>query len=508
MPRNPWLALDTATPSRSRARELRDAWERFVGEGSATVSGGDAGLRAPIIASWERSREAGVDPLAELAAPSVADAVETSSRWDVHALCAAVPIIRQCVGVVVEEAQGIVVVTDAEGVVLWVDGDPRTRLDSADMINLAEGACWSEAGAGTNAIGTGLAAHHAVQVFAGEHFNQVVHAWTCSAAPVKDPETGEVLGIIDLTGRANTASPYTFASAVATAEAVEAHLRAALNDRDERLRSRFDELIRRGGRRALVSNTGRILSGQPEGWLPAERLSLPPGGGEVILPSGVHVFAEPVGHSDAYVLRELDGNGLAAACGVAKVRLLGRDRAILQMDGRSVRLSRRHTEVLALLASRPTGMTSEELAADLYGDRGTPAAARVEVSRLRKVLRGGIDAESYSLAIDIQSDLARVRGLLDRGEVRAAVQEYPGPLLPHSEAPGVVRDREALESWVHHAVMTADDGEALWAWVQCSSGQDDLPAWKRLLAQLEFRDPRRSLAAARISSLRTAYAVA
>jgi hypothetical protein len=56
--------------------------------------------------------------------------------------------------------------------------------------------------------------------------------------------------------------------------------------------------------------------------------------------------------------------------------------------------------------------------------------------------------------------------------------------------------------------MTADDREALWAWVQCASGDDDLPAWQRLLARLDFHDPRRSLAAARIQLLRTAYAVA
>jgi hypothetical protein len=54
--------------------------------------------------------------------------------------------------------------------------------------------------------------------------------------------------------------------------------------------------------------------------------------------------------------------------------------------------------------------------------------------------------------------------------------------------------------------MTPDDRETLWAWVQSSSGRDDLPAWKRLLAQLDFRDPRRSLAAAQIQSRRTAYA--
>ncbi len=107
----------------------------------------------------------------------------------------------------------------------------------------------------------------------------------------------------------------------------------------------------------------------------------------------------------------------------------------------------------------------------------------------------------------MESDVARVHGLLDRGAVHEAAERYEGPLLPHSDAPGVVRDREALESWLRHAVMTSDNAEAIWAWVQSPSGHDDLPAWKRLLAELDFRDPRRSLAAAQVQSMRAAFAL-
>ena len=55
--------------------------------------------------------------------------------------------------------------------------------------------------------------------------------------------------------------------------------------------------------------------------------------------------------------------------------------------------------------------------------------------------------------------------------------------------------------------MTANDPEALWAWVNSAGGRDDLGAWKRLLAALEFRDPRRSLCAARIGELRRSLAL-
>ena len=100
------------------------------------------------------------------------------------------------------------------------------------------------------------------------------------------------------------------------------------------------------------------------------------------------------------------------------------------------------------------------------------------------------------------SDVAEVCGLLHRGRVRDAAARYPGPLLPRSRAPGVVHEREGLEGWMRQSVMSAGDQDALWAWLQTTSGATDLPAWQRLLVNLPFADPRRSLAASRIAQLR------
>lgn len=189
---------------------------------------------------------------------------------------------------------------------------------------------------------------------------------------------------------------------------------------------------------------------------------------------------------------------------VLKLRLLGRDRAEIEVDGRLLQLSRRHTEVIALLAARPGGMTSDELAVELYGDAAHRSTARVEVCRLRKLLGDWIDTEPYRLCVDVECDVEQIQGLLEQGAVREAADRYEGKLLPHSEAPGVVRQRDGLDGWMRHAVMSADDGAALWAWLRSPSGCDDLAAWKRLLARLKFHDPRRSLAAARLRTLREA----
>lgn len=102
----------------------------------------------------------------------------------------------------------------------------------------------------------------------------------------------------------------------------------------------------------------------------------------------------------------------------------------------------------------------------------------------------------------MHSDVAEVCGLLHRGRVRDAAAGYAGPLLPRSTAPGIVREREALERWLRQAVMSAGDQEALWCWLPSPSGAGDAAAWQRLLAGLAFADPRRSLAASRLGQLR------
>jgi hypothetical protein len=222
--------------------------------------------------------------------------------------------------------------------------------------------------------------------------------------------------------------------------------------------------------------------------------------------SGVREAVEPAGHEGAFAVRAAEQHPVAPGRPALKLTLL-RDRPRVEFDGRPLQLSPMRTEILALLSARPAGMTSEELAADLYGDDGRPGAVRVQVFRLRKLLGPWIDTAPYRLSMDVESDVAQVCGLLERGAVREAAEHYEGPLLPHSEAPGVVRERDALDGWLRQAVMTADDAEALWAWARSSSGRDDLGAWRRLLANLDYSDPRRCLAASRVSSLRATYGV-
>ena len=497
--RNPWVAIDAATPPAQRAREVRLAWERFLG-GDRPES-----VRPPIADSWRRSSEAGVDPSRRGSAPSVVDDDEAAARWEIHPLLSAAPLIRDCLAGIADDAAHLIVVSDADGTLLWLEGAAGVRLAAADSMNFSVGSLWSEGGAGTNAIGTALAADHAVQVFAAEHFNEVVQEWTCAAAPVHDPDTGRVLGIIDLTSRMSTVHPHSFAVAVATAEAVEAHLRCRMHETHARLRARYlDRMLGGSDARALVTSGGRVLATEPEGWTGAERVAVPEAGGEFSLPSGEPACAEPLDREGAFLVRRLAPVPAGRRHGVVRLRLLGSEQSAVIVDGRSIALRQRQAELVALLCLHPDGLSTEQLGSDLYGDAATNSTVRGEVSRLRARLGIPIETNTYRLAVHVECDVGRVQALLRRGLIREAAELYGGPLLPRSEAPGVVRERDALEGWMRHAVMTADDREALWTWVQSPSGHDDPGAWKLVLGALDFRDPRRSQAAAEVGRLRAA----
>jgi hypothetical protein len=507
-----WLAVDAGTAPMLRAQELRFAWERFVeGLGRDDAAGDDGDpddVREPIVDSWRRSYAAGIDPTGHQMAPVVADEDETQVRWQEHPLACAAPLIHECLEAIADETDHLVVVTDANGVLLSVEGTTRLRRRAADHMNFAEGTLWSEPGAGTNAIGTAIAADHAVQVFGPEHFNEVVQRWTCSAAPIHDPDTGTLLGVIDLTGDFSDVHPHSLAVATATAHAVESLLRLEMQEHDLRLRARYgDRIAEAPDSRALVTPNGRPITAVPPSWGAKGCLAIPPGGGRLMLPSGDVAIAESVGPAEeAFVVRSSAVRPArpAAVRPLARLSLLGRDRALLELDGRQTALRPRLAEILALLSARPEGLSAATLCADLHGDDGSPSSVRVEVSRLRKLLGPWIDTERYRLTCDVETDVRRVEGLLRTGAVREAAEAYRGPLLPSSEAPGIVNAREQLDAWLRQAVMTSDDADALWAWVHSPTGADDMAAWKRLLVQLDFRDPRRSLCAARIGELRRA----
>jgi transcriptional regulator of acetoin/glycerol metabolism len=212
--RDPFVAVDAATDLSAHARLLRRSWESVLGGDGAT-----AAVRPVIEQSWQRMVGAGLDP--DHLHPQRAFAPdELADRREASPLYACIDVLRRCLGGFAMDAEHVMVVVDGTGRILWIEGHPRVR-HRADRIAFEEGMLWTEGSAGTNAIGTALAIDHAVQIFSAEHFLSEQHAWWCSAAPIHDPATGEVLGVVDLSGPMRTAHPVSLALVAAAAGMAE-----------------------------------------------------------------------------------------------------------------------------------------------------------------------------------------------------------------------------------------------------------------------------------------------
>ncbi|WP_412960247.1 GAF domain-containing protein [Microbacterium sp. 179-I 3D2 NHS] len=401
-------------------------------------------VRPLVRESWERSRLGRVGP--EGAPPLELRRDELDDYRRTHPLASAMDLIRALLLPDAEEDSGVVVaVGDRAGRLLWIEGDHRVRSLTDDM-GFVAGANWSEEAVGTSAPGTALALGHSVQIRGAEHYNRLVHPWSCTAAPVRDPETQQLLGVIDITGGPEVVTTQARLLVDATARAVESELLVT------RLRERS---------------------------------------------------ATPRPRSVAKKARPLRTNR-------ATLHVLGRDRARLETESANdesmIELGARHAAILLMLAVHRQGLSAERLCELVYGPGVSPDTLRPEMVRLRKVLERTApdlvpESRPYRLPVDLDTDAHDVLSLLDRGAHRVALTAYRGPVLPESTSPGVEEFRESVRAALRETMLSEASLDVLLAYAEIPEGQGDAEALRLALEMLPARSPKRAALVARIEKL-------
>ncbi len=149
----------------------------------------------------------------------------------------------------------------------------------------------------------------------------------------------------------------------------------------------------------------------------------------------------------------------------------------LTVDGRTVRLSLRHAELLVLLAEHPEGVTAEQLAVELDERELDPVTVRAEMSRLRRVIGGErLSSRPYRLICPLTTDAGALRRRLIENP-DAALGDWKERLLPRSVSPGVAAVRDRLEEEIRSMLRRRRDPTLLLRWLNSEPGRGDLELW-------------------------------
>ena len=206
---------------------LDRAWEDVV------VHGRDSSVRPLVMESWNRCLRTGLDA-SSTRSPRVLSPEQVKDYIETNPVYAEVQPALPALTAAAIDSQHMLVYCDADGHIMNLAGE-HSVLRRADRMNFVVGSHWGEDHAGTNAIGTAIITGTPVQLLGSEHYCQAVHDWTCSASPIRDPATNEVLAVIDMTGLRKSFHPHTLVAVMSLTQLIEQRLLGKLQAQRYRL---------------------------------------------------------------------------------------------------------------------------------------------------------------------------------------------------------------------------------------------------------------------------------
>ncbi|KLU58676.1 limonene hydroxylase [Peptococcaceae bacterium CEB3] len=208
-------------------------WDAFLANGKVP----EKDLRPLVSESWKRSSSYGVNPGSIKAQIVLGEEDVYNIKTESEMIESAGPILKDLARIITD-TKHVAFLCNNLGQIVEVIGDSDIQYRAA-LNHLSAGADWSEERAGTNAIGTALKLNSPVQIFSAEHFCEGWHTWTCSATPIHNPVTGDILGILDITGSWNYHQSHTLGLVVAQARAIEMSLHQKEMIRQQKLTDQY-----------------------------------------------------------------------------------------------------------------------------------------------------------------------------------------------------------------------------------------------------------------------------
>ncbi|RHW25017.1 Fis family transcriptional regulator [Nocardioides immobilis] len=196
--------------------------------------------RSYIHVSWQRSKESLVD--IDHPDPTFVDAIDRDSLL----LRAARPVLSSLAAELANEPVCLIL-TDSHGVVLLRSGGDNALIGALDAVRLAPGFRYSESDVGTNGIGTALEIGGPILINGHEHYTGNLRRFSCAGALVTHPVSGALLGVIDITTKAENTNPLLLSFAKLAARRIQERILEEANELDAALLGGYYSACRHSG---------------------------------------------------------------------------------------------------------------------------------------------------------------------------------------------------------------------------------------------------------------------
>jgi sigma-54 dependent transcriptional regulator, acetoin dehydrogenase operon transcriptional activator AcoR len=209
------------------------------------------GVPELVAASWRRSRSSGVQP-DEVSSEYFTD-LDLGSRL----VRCAQPVIEQLAEQIADIPM-CVALTDHKARLLARRDSDAWFGRVADRVYFAQGFGYAEGAVGTNGVGTVLEFGESVHIVGAEHFVDALQPFACAGAPVRDPFSGRILGVLDISCLSDHSSPILRSLVRSAASRIERNL---LMDRNQQQQALFDVYSRvdARGRQAVLAVGPRVV---------------------------------------------------------------------------------------------------------------------------------------------------------------------------------------------------------------------------------------------------------
>lgn len=205
--------------------------------------------RTTIFESWQRSKKRSI-PFKTFKAPVELECDHLLREIRKNRLLFEIisPYLQDIAGAFPDN---VVSFSNENGIILDIRGSEKIAWELQES-NYVAGANWSESVFGTNGIGTALETSNPVQVFASEHYAESGRDWICSSAPIREPVSGVILGVLTITAKKHFIPAHNLNWVIREAQNIEKALQGRLQEESSTL---FDLIFEKAEQPCIIYKT-------------------------------------------------------------------------------------------------------------------------------------------------------------------------------------------------------------------------------------------------------------